>query len=513
MPREHLSMRKMKEILRLKWESKLGDRQVAKSCGVSRSTVSDYVNRARAAGLSWPLPDELDEDALAERLFPRTGPRTGQPPLPDWAEVQVELKRKGVTRWLLWSEYKDRYPDGLQYSQYCQRYRDWRATQSVVMRQDHKAGETLFVDYAGMTMEVIDRRTGEILKASIFVATLGASNYTYAEATSSQTLPDWLGSHARALTFLGGCPAVVVPDNLKTGVTNPCFYEPDLNPSYLDLARHYRLAVIPARVRRPRDKSKVEVHVQIVEREILAPLRNRSFFSLDELNEAIRQGVDRLNHRPLQKQGVSRAQLFEQLDQPALRPLPHEPYRFAEWKRAKVHPDYHIELTGHYYSVPFRLVRQTVDVRFNNHTVEIFRKAERVASHRRSFQRGAHTTVPEHMPKAHQRAGNMTPQRLIDWAHNIGPDIEAWVQVALKRRPHPEQGFRTCLGALNLAKRYGNDRLNAACKRALTVNAFSYRSLESMLKHNLDQQTLPKEKQTSIALPDHDNVRGPDYFH
>jgi len=358
MPREQLSMRKIKEILRLKWETKLGDRQVAKSCGVSRSTVSEYVNRARAAGLSWPLPDELDEETLAERLFPQTGPRTGQPPLPDWTEVQVELKRKGVTRWLLWSEYKDRYPDGLQYSQYCQRYRNWRATQSVVMRQDHKAGEKLFVDYAGMTMEVIDRRTGEIQEASIFVATLGASNYTYVEATSSQTLPDWLGSHARALTFLGGCPAVVVPDNLKTGVTDPCFYEPDLNPSYLDLARHYRLAVIPARVRRPRDKSKVEVHVQIVEREILAPLRNRSFFSLDELNAVIRQGVDRLNHRPLQKQGVSRAQLFAQLDQPALRPLPHEPYRFAEWKRAKVHPDYHIELTGHYYSVPFRLVRQ-----------------------------------------------------------------------------------------------------------------------------------------------------------
>ena len=513
MPREHLSMRKIKEILRLKWESTLGDRQVAKSCGVSRSTVSDYVCRAKAAGLSWPLPEELDEDTLAGLLFPPTEPTTSQTPLPDWAEVHRELKHKGVTRWLLWSEYKDRYPDGLQYSQYCQRYRDWRATQSVVMRQDHKAGEKLFVDYAGMTLEVIDRRTGEIRKASIFVATLGASSYTYAEATLSQSLPDWLGSHVRTLAFLGGCPTVVIPDNLKTGVTHPSFYEPELNPSYVDLARHYHLAVIPARVRRPRDKAKVEVHVQIVEREILAPLRHRPFFSLDELNEALRQGVDRVNRRPLQKQRISRQQLFEQLDQPALRPMPNHPYQFGEWKRAKVHPDYHIELVGHYYSVPHPLVRQTLDVRFNAHTVEIFRKGQRVASHRRSFQRGAHTTITEHMPKAHQRAGNMTPQRLLDWAQNIGPDTETWVRVALKRRPHPEQGFRTCLGALNLAKRYGKDRLNAACKRALTVNAFSYRSLESMLKHKLDQQPLPKEKQTSIALPEHPNVRGPDYFH
>lgn len=513
MPREHLSMRKIKEILRLKWESKLGDRQVANSCGVSRSTVSDYVCRARAAGLSWPLAEELDEDALTALLFPQTPSAASRPPLPDWAQVHRELKRKGVTRWLLWSEYKDQYPDGLQYSRFCQRYRDWCATQSAVMRQDHKAGEKLFVDYAGMTVEVIDPRTGEVREASIFVATLGASNYTYAEATWSQTLPDWLGSHVRALAYLGGSPEVVVPDNLKTGITHACFYEPDLNPSYWDLARHYRLAVIPARVKRPRDKAKVEVHVQIVEREILAPLRHRTFFGLGELNALIHDGVERLNRRPLQKQKSSRRQLFEQLDQPALRPLPNEPYRFAEWKRAKVHLDYHIELTGHYYSVPHALIGQTVDIRFNAHTVEIFRKAKRVASHRRSLQRGGHTTVTEHMPKAHQRAGNLTPKRLLGWAQDIGPETEVWVQVVLKRRPHPEQGFRTCLGALKLAKRYGNDRLNAACKRALRVHAFSYRSLDSMLKHQLDQQPLPEDKPSALALPEHTNVRGPDYFH
>lgn len=514
MPRERLSMRKIKEILRLKWEAGLRDREVATSCGVARSTVSEYVRRARMAGLSWPLPADLDEEALVARLFPpATRSAASEPPLPDWTLVHRELKRKGVTRWLLWSEYKDQYPDGLQYSQFCQRYRDWLATQSVVMRQQHAAGEKLFVDYAGMTMEVVDRRTGEIREASIFVATLGASSYTYTEATWGQTLADWLGSHVRALTFLGGCPAVVVPDNLKAGVTHPSFYEPEINPSYLELAQHYQLAVIPARVKRPRDKAKAEVHVQIVERQILAALRDRTFFSLDELNAALGEGLQRLNHQPLQKQGVSRHQLFEQIDRPALRPLPTEPYQFAEWKSAKVHPDYHLELTGHYYSVPYHLVRQRLDIRFTAHTVEIFRKGQRVAAHRRSHQRGGYTTVTAHMPKAHQRAGNLTPQRLIDWARDIGPDTETWVRRTLEHRPHPEQGFRTCLGALKLTKRYGKARLNAACRRALKAQAFSYRSLDSMLKHGLDRQPFESDPQTSIALPDHPNVRGPDYFH
>lgn len=514
MPRERLSMRKIKEILRLKWEAGLRDRQVAVSCGVSRSTVSEYVRRAQAAGLSWPLPADLDEAALRARLFPPCDRARGlQAPVPLWSLVHQELKHKGVTRWLLWSEYKERYPDGLQYSQFCQRYRDWLSTQSVVMRQDHKAGEKLFVDYAGMTMEVVDPRTGEIRQASVFVATLGASSYTYVEATFGQSLADWLGSHVRTLNFLGGCPAVVVPDNLKAGVTHPSFYEPEINPSYLELAQHYQLAVIPARVRRPRDKAKAEVHVQIVERRILAPLRHRTFFSLAELNGALREGCEELNHQPLQKLGVSRHHLFQQIDQPALRLLPPQPYQFAEWKRVKVHLDYHVELAGHYYSVPYRLVRQSLDVRFTAHTVEIFRKGQRVAAHRRSYRRGGHTTLTEHMPKAHQRAGQLTPQRLIDWARDIGPDTEAWVRLTLERRPHPEQGFRTCLGALKLAKRYSPARLNAACRRALQAQAFSYRSLDSMLEHGLERQPGPDERQTDIPLPDHPNVRGPDYFH
>lgn len=511
MPRERLSMRKIKEILRLKWGSGLPERQVASACGVSRSTVGNYVHRAAKAGLSWPLPEELDETALEGLLFSRPQPaRSSSVPLPDWAEVHRELKRKGVTRQLLWTEYKSRYPEGLQYSQFCDRYRQWKARQTTVMRQSHKAGEKLFVDYAGMTMEIIDRNSGETRTAQIFVATLGASSYTYAEATWTQTLPDWLGSHRRTFEFLGGVPAIAVPDNITTGIRHPSYYEPDLNPSYAELARHYGIAVIPARVRRPRDKAKVEVHVQIVERQILAPLRHQTLFSLDELNEMIHQGVERLNRLRFQKLDASRRQLFEQLDQPALRSLPREPYQFSEWKRAKVHLDYHIELDRHFYSVPHPLIGQHVDLRFTAHTLEVFLKGQRVASHRRSSIPGAHTTDNAHMPKAHQRAGNMTPQRLLTWAANIGEHTKRWVQFTLKRRPHPEQGFRTCLGALRLAKRYGNDRLNAACQRAIDIDAFSYRSLESMLKHRLESQSEPA--QSSIPLPAHPNVRGPDYY-
>ncbi len=511
MPRERLSMRKINEILRLKWELGLPDREVASACGVSRSTVGDYVQRAAKAGLSWPLRAEWDETALERLLFSRPrSVRSSSAPLPDCAEVHRELKRKGVTRQLLWSEYKARYPQGLQYSQFCDHYRRWKVKQTTVMRQNHKAGEKLFVDYAGLTMEIVDRDSGEIRSAQVFVATLGASSYTYAEATWTQALPDWLGSHRRAFEFLGGVPAMVVPDNLKAGVRHPSYYEPDLNPSYAELARHYGIAVIPARVRRPRDKAKVEVHVQIVERQILAPLRHRTFFNLDELNALIHEGIERLNRQRFQKLDTSRRQWFEQLDQPALRPLPREPYQFSEWKRAKVHLDYHIELDRHCYSVPHSLVGQHVDLRFTAHTVEVFLKGQRVASHRRSFVPGAHTTDNAHMPKAHQRAGNMTPQRLLTWASEIGEHTHRWVQFTLQRRPHPEQGFRTCLGALRLAKRYGNDRLNTACRRAIDINAFSYRSLESMLKHRLENQT--DYTQSSIPLPTHSNVRGPDYY-
>ena len=354
MSQERLSMRKIEEILRLKYEAGLTHRAIAQSCSVSPSTVSEYVTHAKAAGLSWPLPEELNAEQLEELLFPQRGSASGRNiPQPDWAEVHKELRRKGVTLSLLWVEYRQEQPDGYGYSQFCHHYRQWAKQLKPMMRQKHKAGEKLFVDYAGQTMPVVDPQTGEIRQAQIFVATLGASNYTYTEAHWSQDLTNWIGAHVRALAFLGGVPEVLVPDNLKAGVKSPHLYEPDLNPTYLDFARHYGVAVVPARVRKPKDKSKVEVGVQVVERWVLAPLRDRTFFSLAELNQAMWELLAELNDRPMRHLGQSRRELFESLDKPALAPLPVQPYEFARWKKARVHIDYHVSFEKHYYSVPY----------------------------------------------------------------------------------------------------------------------------------------------------------------
>jgi len=381
-------MRKIEEVLRLSFDGRLGLRAIAQSLRISPSTVGDYLRRARAAGLSWPLPPGLDEVALERRLFPAPRPSRQSRPLPVWTDVHRELKRKGVTLALLWAEYKTRHPEGLQYTQFCEHYRAWAGTLDLVMRQPHRAGEKLFVDYAGQTVPVIDRMSGEIREAQVFVAVLGASNSTYAEATWSQSLPDWIGSHVRAFHYFQAVPAIVVVDNLKSGVSCAHRYEPDLNPTYSAMATHFGVAVLPARVAKPRDKAKAEVGVQVVERWVLARLRNQSFFSLAELNTAIQLLLKELNDRPLQKLPGSRRTLFEQLDRPAMKPLPQEPYVYAEWSKARTHIDYHIEVDGHYYSVPYLLVKQTLEVRLSAHTVEIFHRGQRVASHLRSHDRG-----------------------------------------------------------------------------------------------------------------------------
>ena len=376
----------------------------------------------------------------------------------------------------------------------------------------HRAGEKLFVDYAGMRATVIDPATGAVREAQVFVAVLGASNYTYAEATWTQGLEDWICAHVRCFTYLGGVPEMVVPDNLRAGVARAHRYEPDINPTYQDLATHYGVAIVPARVRRPRDKSKVEVGVQVVERWILAALRHRQFFSLDELNRGIHKLLETLNRRPFRKLPGSRHTLFEQLDKPVLRPLPVEPYVYAEWKQVRVHIDYHVEVRGHYYSVPYALVKKQLDVRITRHTIECFHRGRRIANHRRSYHKARHTTVPAHMPEAHRKAGEWSPQRLERWAATIGP---ATVQLILKvvaARQHPQQAYRSCLGILRLDNSYGKHRLNAACQRALTLGTHSYKSIESILRHGLDRQ--PLAPQTEAALPDdHDNIRGPSYYH
>ncbi|MCY4428698.1 MAG: IS21 family transposase [Halieaceae bacterium] len=513
MSAKRLSMRKIREVLRLKWGNGMSNRQIAASCGIGRPTVSGYLRRAEDAGLSWPLPADLDDARLERLLFPPPPDLPAESRgIPDWAHIRKELRHKHVTLFLLWHEYRQSHPEGYQYSWFCEHYRAWQGKLDVVMRQDHRAGEKLFVDYAGQTVPIIDRNTGEIREAQIFVAVLGASNYTFAEATWSQTLPDWIGSHVRAFQFLGGVPELIVPDNLKSGVSKAHRYEPDTNPTYQDMASHYGVAVLPARVRKPKDKAKVEGGVLIVERWILAALRHRQFFSLAELNTVISELLVKLNERPFRKLPGCRREHFEQLDRPALQPLPAEPYVYAEWKQAQVHIDYHVAVDGHYYSVPYALIKKAVEVRITRNTIECFHQGNRVASHRRSHHKGSHTTVPAHMPEAHRQAGEWSPGRLAKWAAQTGPATEKLIRTVLGSRKHPQQAYRSCLGILRLGKAYGNERLEAACRRALTLGSCRYKSIESILKHRLDEQ--PVEEQQELPLPDgHDNIRGPAYYH
>ena len=513
MPRKRVAMRQVREVLRLKWACDLSDRQIAQSLRISRPTVAEYVRQAQRAGLSWPLPDTLDDAGLKRELAAALDPiAASSRPMPDWATLHQELKRKGVTLFLLWQEYKTQYPDGVEYSWFCESYRKWARKLDVVMRQRHQAGEKLFVDYAGQTIPVVDPSSGEVREAAIFVAVLGASNYTYAEATWSQSLPDWIGSHVRAFEAFGGVPQVLVPDNLKAAVTRAHRYEPELNRTYADMAQHYGVAVVPARAARPQDKAKVEVGVQVVERWILARLRHHTFFSLSALNHAIRALQVALNARPFKKLPGSRHSVFESLERPALRPLPAQPYDYAEWKLVRVNIDYHVEIEGHYYSVPYVLVKRQLEARLSARVVELFDQGKRVASHRRSSQKGRHTTVSAHMPKAHQHYAEWTPQRLTRWAARSGEATAEVVERILTSRPHPQQGFRSCLGIMRLGKRYGDDRLEAACRRAIVIGSCSYKSLESILKKDLDRQPLPGAPPLDPEPIAHRNIRGPQYY-
>ena len=512
MPRLRVTMRRVREVLRLRWELGLSVRQVARSCGLAHPTVIKYERRAKAGGLSWPLPAELDDAELERRLFPPPPARSEARPQPDWAAVHRELKRPGVTRQLLWDEYKAAHPAGYQYTTFCVRYRRWRDRLDVVMRQNHRAGEKLFVDYAGQTAGVIDRSTGEVRPAQLFVAVLGASNYTYAEATWSQGLSDWIGAHVRALEYFGAAPEIVVPDNLKSGVVRAHRYEPQLNPTYREWGEHYGVAVLPARPGRPRDKAKVEAGVLVAERWILARLRNQRMFSLGELNEAIAVLLEPLNTQPFKKLPGSRRSLFESLERPAMRPLPARPYEYAEWKKVRVSVDYHVAVDRHYYSAPYQLLKQQLDARITARTVELLHKGRRVASHRRSDRRGAHTTVPEHMPRAHRAYAEWTPKRLIRWAGKSGPCTAALIERILATRVHPQQGFRSCLGIMRLGQRYGEKRLEAACRRALALGAHAYKHVEAILKNGLDGKPLPATAPEPPTI-EHGNLRGPDYYH
>ena len=514
MSRKRISMRKIKEVLRLRFEGGLSFDAIGQSCNIGHTTVGEYLRRAKDAGLRWPLPEDMDDSALENLLYPRSLCRDTDRPVPDWQYVHKELKKKNVTLFLVWQEYKETYPDGYEYSWFCRRYKEWSGTIDVTMRFNHRAGEKLFVDYAGHTIPIINKSTGQITEAQVFVATLGASNYTYAEATWTQSLPDWIGSHTRALRFLKGVPEIIVPDNLKSGVNKSCRYEPDLNPTYQDMASHYGCAIIPARIRSPKDKAKVETGVKTVEQWILARVRNIQFFSLTDCNKTIRKLLDDLNSRPFQKMSGTRRSMFEDLDRPALKPLPCEPYTYAEWKKAKPHIDYHIEAKGFYYSVPYQLVKKKMDVRITHNIIEIFYKGKRMASHTRSYDPSKrYSTVPEHMPTSHQKYLDWTPQRVIRWASKTGTATAQTMKIVMKSRVHPQHGFRSCMGIMSLGKEYSQDRLEAACSRALAIGSPSYKSIQAILKKGLDRLPPQKEVPQQTSFITHSNIRGPEYYH
>ena len=508
-------MRKVRDVLRLKHAVGLSYREISEATGVGKTAVGEYIRRAEVIGITWPVPDDIDDTALQRRIFACSGAPAVERACIDWAKVHAELKRRGVTLLLLWQEHRSCDQHGYGYSRFCDLYGEWRRRISATMRQTHVAGEKLFVDFAGDTIAVFDAASGQVRQAHIFVAALGASNYTYAEARWSEGLVDWIGAHVNALAALGGVPKAVVCDNLKAGVTRPSRYEPGINRTYQDLADHYGVVVLPTRVRKPRDKAKVEVAVLIVERWVLARLRNHRFFSLTELNAAVRECVADLNNRIMRKLGKSRRELFEMLDQPTLAALPDEPYAYAEWKKCRVAPDYHVDIAGHYYSVPSQLIPEEVEARITYATIEIFYKGSRVASHIRSRLMNRHTTITEHMPSAHRRYAEWTPTRLKQEAAKIGPATIALVEVIMNAKPHPEQGFRSCLGILRLVKSYGAQRLEAACRRGNDIGANSYGSIASILKHGLDhthEQDSVQDAERSAPIR-HANIRGRGYYH
>jgi transposase len=508
-------MRRIVDVLRYHFDKQLGQRQIARTLHLSQSTVHHYLTLFEKAGLNWPLPEGMQQQQLEKALFQNSvRPETKRLATPDFQHIERELQQhRNLTLQLLWEEYRKQHAGGgYCYSRFCVQYRRWKRSQDVVMRQDHRAGEKLFVDWAGDTIPIYDRSGGPVLQSALFVAALGASSYTYAELCASQKLEDWLGAHMRALEFLQGVPALVIPDNVKTGVSKPCRYDPDLNPTYQEFALHYGFGVVPARPYKARDKAVVEQAVQVAQRWIVAAVRHHHFFSLQEGNQAVRELLNRLNQRPFRKREGSRASVFAAVDQPALQPLPAERYDMSQWSRARVNIDHHIAFDGNFYSVPYQLVGKEVEVRSTARTVEIFHRRERVASHTRLYSENKAQTIHEHRPASHQAYLEWTPERLVEWAAKVGAKTALLVQHILGDYPHPQMGFRSCLGVIRLAKHYSADRMEAAAQRALATGACRYRSVKSILANGLDQQPLPGNDSETSSTPSHDNIRGPEYF-
>lgn len=518
MPTERLSMRRIRQILQLHFGAQASARGIARELGVARSTVQGYLTRAAAVGLGWPLADDLTDPMLEQRLFPPASIKLGVRRYvePDWAALVREMKRPGVNLMILWEEYQAVHPEGYGYSRFCDLYRAFAQRLSPSMRQTHVAGHKLFVDYSGKKVPIVDPLTGEVRMAEIFVAVLGASSLTYAEASWTQRLPDWIGAHVRMFRFYGAAPRLLVPDNLKSGVNRASFYEPEVNRTYGAMATHYGVGVLPARPRKPKDKAAVEAGVRFAQSYILGRLRNVTFFSLAACNTAIIAALERMNGREMRRLGVSRRQLFEAIERSAMQSLPAEDYEYADWHLARVGIDYHVEVAGFFYSVPHALIREQVDTRATAGTIEVFHRGKRVAAHARRYGGPRHGTQPDHMPSAHRRYAEWNPERFRRQARDIGPNTEGLILAVLANRPHPEQGFRTCLGVLRLFRGIEAARAEAVCARAVEIGALTYQSIASILKHRLDRPALGQQAsgQAADGTPLlHANIRGPRYFH
>ena len=504
-------MRKISEMLRQRHELKRSYRDISKSLNMSVGTISDYLSRAKSAGISWPLPD-LSEDALHEKLFlPAPKILSKKKTAPDWEWVHRELRKKGVTLLLLWREYREIHPNGYGYTNFCNQYRAYAKQISPVMRQTHKAGEKIFVDYAGMKMPWINPSTGEIHEAEIFVGALGASQLTFVEATATQTLPDWIQSHIHMFEAFGGTSEIVVPDNLKSGVTKAHLYDPDINANYQHFSEHYGFAIVPARAAEPKDKAIAESAVGCITRQILAPLRHVTFTSIGEINAAIKPRLVAFNNQSFQKMKTSRLTLFEELDKTVLKPLPKDRYQYAEWRKAKINIDYHFVFDDHYYSVPHRYIHHAVEICASSKIVECFYQEKRIAAHARSYLRYKFTTLTEHMPPSHRAQAEWTPERIKRWANKIGPKTAQFIEHMIAARAFPQQAFRSCLGLLRLGKRYGEDRLENACTKAIIAGLTRYQQVESILKNKLDSVPVSPVKPAPI-LSAHDNIRGSIYY-
>ena len=510
MAQERIGMRKIKEILRMGFDSGISKNKIARCCKIGRKTVQIYFHRFEASGLKWPLPDNMSDEDLERKLFSEHKVKSSARELLNYEYLCQEIKKPNVTLALLWEEYKQDYPDGYQYSQFCELFRRYRKTLNYSMRQDHKAGEKTFVDF-GEGLKLVDPRTGELIPTKLFVSVWGASTLTFAKASLGEDISNWIDVNVSALEYYGCCPKAIVPDNLKSAVSKACRYEPEINPTYAEFASHHGVVIFPARPYRPKDKPKAENGVKLTKRWILAKLRNRIFCSLTQMNAAIRELLEIFNNKQMKRLKKSRRELFEILDKPNALPLPPEKYVFAEWKKVKVNIDYHVCFDDHYYSVPYTFIHQELEIRATRGIIEIFKKGQRICSHQRSYCKFQHTTQVEHMPRAHQKHLEWTPARILAWAEKCGPSVKKLVERIIQSRKFSEQAYRCCLGLFRLGAKFSDERLEKACRRALEYHIESYRGVNNILLKNLDRIDI-KEKNEQKIFVLHENIRGAGYY-